>query len=92
MEYDQNWQQKYEDMISTPARALSHVQSGQRVFIGTGCAEPVQLVAAMTRRAGGLADVELVQLITKGRRPMPIRCWPSALPSMLFLSVPMSGI
>lgn len=69
MQYDKNWQQKYEDMISTPARALSHVQSGQRVFIGTGCAEPVGLVAAMTKRAGELADVELVQLITKGKAP-----------------------
>jgi len=69
MKYDQDWQQKYEDMISTPTRALSHVQSGQRVFIGTGCAEPVELVAAMTKRAGELADVELVQLITKGKAP-----------------------
>jgi acyl-CoA hydrolase len=69
MQYDQDWQQKYEDMISTPSRALSHVQSGQRVFIGTGCAEPVGLVAAMTKRAGELADVELVQLITKGEAP-----------------------
>ncbi len=69
MQYDQDWQYKYEEMITTPARALSHLQPGQRVFIGTGCAEPVQLVAAMTRRAGELADVELVQLITKGKAP-----------------------
>jgi len=69
MKFDSNWQQKYEDMINTPTRALSHVQPGQRVFIGTGCAEPVELVAAMTRRAGSLANVELVQLITKGKAP-----------------------
>ncbi len=69
MKYDQDWQQKYKDMISTPTRALSHVQPGQRVFIGTGCGEPVQLVGAMTKRAGSLANVELVQLITKGKAP-----------------------
>jgi acyl-CoA hydrolase/GNAT superfamily N-acetyltransferase len=69
MKYDQDWQRKYEDMIDTPDKALSHVQPGQRVFIGTGCAEPVELVAAMTRRAGSLANVELVQLITKGKAP-----------------------
>lgn len=69
MKYDQDWQQKYEDMISTPAKALAHVRPGHRVFIGTGCAEPVELVAAMTARAGSLADVELVQLITKGKAP-----------------------
>ncbi|RUM40259.1 MAG: 4-hydroxybutyrate CoA-transferase, partial [Desulfobulbus sp.] len=69
MEYDQDWQRKYKDMISTPSRALAHVQPGQRVFIGTGCGEPVQLVSAMTKRAGSLANVELVQLITKGNAP-----------------------
>lgn len=69
MEYDQDWQQKYEDMIATPSKALSHVRPGQRVFIGTGCGEPSLLVAALTKRAGALADVELVQLITKGKAP-----------------------
>ena len=69
MKYDQDWQQKYEDMIATPSRAIANIQPGQRVFIGTGCAEPALLVAAMTKRAGSLADVELVQLITKGKAP-----------------------
>lgn len=69
MKYDQDWQQKYEDMIATPSHAISNIQAGQRVFIGTGCAEPTLLVAAMTKRAGSLADVELVQLITKGKAP-----------------------
>jgi len=69
MEYDLDWPRKYEDMLSTPSRAIAHIQSGHRVFIGTGCAEPSLLVAAMTERAGTLADVELVQLITKGKAP-----------------------
>ncbi len=69
MKYDQDWQQNYKNMISTSAKALSNVRPGQRVFIGTGCAEPVELVAALTARAGSLADVELVQLITKGKAP-----------------------
>jgi len=69
MEYDNDWQERYKEMIATPTQALSHLQSGQRVFIGTGCAEPTGLVRAMTDRAGELADVELVQLITKGEAP-----------------------
>ncbi len=69
MQYDEDWQQKYQEMISTPAQALAHVRAGNRVFIGTGCGEPVQLVSAMTKRAGTLANVELVQLITKGKAP-----------------------
>jgi hypothetical protein len=32
-------------MIATPAQALSHLKSGQRVFIGTGCGAPQELIA-----------------------------------------------
>ncbi|NOQ45601.1 MAG: GNAT family N-acetyltransferase [Desulfobulbaceae bacterium] len=69
MEYDNNWQQKYKDLIATPSRALAHLRPGQRVFIGTGCGEPLELVSAMTDRCGELADVEILQLITKGSAP-----------------------
>ena len=66
MEFDSNWQERYKDMVSTPKKAVRHIRSGQRVFIGTGCGEPTELVNAMTERAGELADVEIVQLFTKG--------------------------
>ena len=66
MKYVKDWQEIYSDMIATPAQALSHLKSGQRVFIGTGCGEPTELVKALTARAGELSDVEIVQLFTKG--------------------------
>jgi acyl-CoA hydrolase/RimJ/RimL family protein N-acetyltransferase len=66
MEFDSNWQERYKDMVSTPKKAVRNIRSGQRVFIGTGCGEPMELVNAMTERAGELADVEIVQLFTKG--------------------------
>ena len=69
MQYDVNWQENYADMIVTPKKALENVQPGQRVFIGTGCGEPVDLVSALTARAGELADVEIIQLLTKGEAP-----------------------
>ncbi|MBU4264049.1 MAG: GNAT family N-acetyltransferase [Proteobacteria bacterium] len=69
VEFDQHWQEKYEDMISSPRKALSHVKNGHRVFIGTGCGEPQLLVEALTKRAGELADVEIVHLLTKGDAP-----------------------
>ncbi|PIE59365.1 MAG: 4-hydroxybutyrate CoA-transferase [Desulfobulbus propionicus] len=69
MEYDTSWQKRYQDMISTPKKALSHLRSGQRVFIGTGCGAPQDLIHAMTKRAGKLVDVEIIQLITKGDAP-----------------------
>ena len=64
--FDQEWQDKYQDMIATPEQAASHLRSGQRVFIGTGCSEPDELIRAMTDRAGKLTDVEIVHLLTKG--------------------------
>ncbi len=67
--YDPDWQDRYSDMITTARKAVSHVRHGQRVFLGTGCGEPVQLVKALTDRAGELADVEIIHLITQGDAP-----------------------
>ncbi|HID03146.1 MAG TPA: 4-hydroxybutyrate CoA-transferase, partial [Desulfobacterales bacterium] len=69
MDYDANWKETYKDMIKTPKRALSQLKSGHRVFLGTGCGEPTVLVEAMTKIAGKLADVEIVELLTKGNAP-----------------------
>jgi len=69
METDVNWKETYADMIATPQKAVANVKPGQRVFIGTGCGEPVHLVSALTKRAGELADVEIIQLFTKGEAP-----------------------
>ena len=65
----ESWQETYSDMLTTPAKAVARIKSGQRVFVGTGCGEPTVLVQAMTDRAGTLADVEIVQLLTKGDAP-----------------------
>ncbi|MBU0484199.1 MAG: GNAT family N-acetyltransferase [Proteobacteria bacterium] len=64
-----DWQDKYRDMISTAKNAVKKIKPGQRVFIGTGCAEPVELVNALTARANELADVEIIQLLAKGEAP-----------------------
>jgi len=71
--FDQNWQEKYRDMITDATQAVAHIKPGQRVFIGSGCAEPVQLIKAMTERAKMLADVEILQLLTKGDAPYASR-------------------
>jgi acyl-CoA hydrolase/RimJ/RimL family protein N-acetyltransferase len=72
-EYDQDWQDKFRDMLATPAEAMHHIKPGQRVFIGTGCAEPVDLVKALTNKAHELADVEVLQLLTMGEAPYASR-------------------
>ena len=69
VEYDSDWQSRYSDMITTPKKAVTNVAPGHRVFVGTGCGEPEELVDALTSRAGELADVEIIQLFTKGVAP-----------------------
>ena len=71
--FDPDWQEKYSDMIATPYQAAAKIKPGQRVFIGTACAEPVLLVKALTERARELADVEIIQLLTKGDAPYASR-------------------
>jgi acyl-CoA hydrolase len=46
--------------------ALAEVKSGQRVYIHNGCAEPVELVKALTRRGPELEDVEVLHMATMG--------------------------
>ncbi|MDD5758929.1 MAG: acetyl-CoA hydrolase/transferase C-terminal domain-containing protein, partial [Desulfobulbaceae bacterium] len=64
--YDPDWQRRYRSMISTAKDALRSLRSGQRVFIGTGCAEPEELVQALINRAHELVDIEIIHLLTKG--------------------------
>jgi acyl-CoA hydrolase/GNAT superfamily N-acetyltransferase len=70
---DQNWRRTYSDMLNTPQQAVKKIKPGHRVFIGTGCGEPVDLVNALTKRSGELADVEIIQLLTKGDAPYASR-------------------
>ena len=52
--------------ITTPERAVSVIHSGQRVYVHNGCAEPLDLVKALTRRGLELRDVEVVHTMTTG--------------------------
>jgi len=69
LNYDPQWQQKYRDMLATPAAAVANIRPGQRIFIGTGCAQPLELVRALTARAVELADIEILHLLTFGDAP-----------------------
>jgi acyl-CoA hydrolase/GNAT superfamily N-acetyltransferase len=66
---DMDWKSRYADMVLPPEGALARLKPGQRVFIGTGCAEPLLLVQALTDRAARLTDVEVVHLLTMGEAP-----------------------
>jgi len=67
--YDPEWREKCGDAVVSAEEAVSELRAGQRVFIGTGCAQPEKLVHALAARAGALADIEIVHLLTLGSAP-----------------------
>jgi acyl-CoA hydrolase/RimJ/RimL family protein N-acetyltransferase len=66
---DPAWKEKYASMIATSEEAVARIRPGQRIFIGTGCAEPLRLVSALTKRAYELPDTEIIHLLTFGDAP-----------------------
>jgi acyl-CoA hydrolase/RimJ/RimL family protein N-acetyltransferase len=67
--YDPDWKDKYADLLMGADQAVRHIRPGQRVFIGTGCAQPQVLVRALVGRSADLGDVEIVHLLTQGDAP-----------------------
>ncbi len=49
--------------------ALHQLRSGMRVFVGSGCAAPQQLVGALAARGPEVYDVEIVHILTFGEAP-----------------------
>jgi 4-hydroxybutyrate CoA-transferase len=64
-----SWEMGYKKRLRTAEEALECVQSGMRVYIQPGCAEPETLVEALMRRAPELSDVEIVHMMTMGCAP-----------------------
>lgn len=62
-----DWREIYQGRLQTPGRALRVVRRGQRVFVGTACAEPRALVKALLKRADDLHDVEILHFVTLGQ-------------------------
>src|SRR6516164_2767038 len=69
MRMSMSWEAEYNSKIKTADEALKHVQSGMRVYIQPGCAEPETLVEALMRRAPDVFDVEIVHMMTMGCAP-----------------------
>ena len=63
------WEDEYKRRLQTADQALQRVQSGMRVYIQPGCAEPETLVEALMRRGPDVNDVEIVHMMTMGCAP-----------------------
>jgi acyl-CoA hydrolase len=71
------WIDQYRDKLVTAREAVACVESGMRVYIHPGCAEPEALVEALMGRAPYVTDVEIMHLMTLGTSPY---CAPEMAP------------
>jgi acyl-CoA hydrolase/GNAT superfamily N-acetyltransferase len=62
------WKERFRLRTVDAPTALAAVQRGSRVFVGSGCAEPVLLVSALAARED-LTDVEVLHIMTIGQAP-----------------------
>jgi acyl-CoA hydrolase len=62
------WKERFRVRTVDARQALSVVRRGSRVFVGSGCAEPVLLVGALAERED-VADVEVLHIMTIGEAP-----------------------
>ncbi|MGA3052859.1 MAG: acetyl-CoA hydrolase/transferase C-terminal domain-containing protein [Candidatus Korobacteraceae bacterium] len=72
-----SWIDQYRSKLVTAHEAVSCVESGMRVYIHPGCAEPEALVEALIGRAPFVKDVEVMHLLTMGASPY---CVPDMAP------------
>src|SRR6266704_2870334 len=58
---------------TTAEKALEHLRSGMRLFVGSGCAAPQKLVAALAARGADVFDVEIIHILTFAGAPYATR-------------------
>jgi len=63
------WRELYADKIVSSAEAVRKIRAGDRVFIGSACGEPQELVRAMAESADNFTDTEVVHVLTLGVAP-----------------------
>ncbi len=61
-----NWMDAYRQRAVSADEAVSHISSGQRLFLTGNCSVPQQILAALVKRAPALTGVELVHVLTMG--------------------------
>jgi len=64
-----SWIDQYRSKLVTAREAVNCVESGMRVYVHPGCAEPEALVEALMARAPHVKNVELIHLLTYGTSP-----------------------
>jgi hypothetical protein len=63
------WRDLCGTKLITAAEALKAIRPGNRVFIGSACGEPQELVRGMTALGDRLEDTEVIHVLTLGVTP-----------------------
>ncbi|WP_438001585.1 GNAT family N-acetyltransferase [Sorangium sp. So ce185] len=64
-----DWQTRFADKVKTAEEAVRAIPRGRRILVGSGAAEPSELVNALVESGDHLADNEIVHLMTEGPAP-----------------------
>jgi acyl-CoA hydrolase/RimJ/RimL family protein N-acetyltransferase len=64
-----DWRVRYASKLCTLTEAISRIQPGRRIFVGSGAAEPIGLVRALVNDSGRFADNDVVHILTLGPAP-----------------------
>lgn len=65
----QTWQLRYAGKLCSLEQAVAQIAPGQRIFIGSGAAEPAALAEALVTHGSHLCDNEIVHILTLGPAP-----------------------
>ncbi|HSM60020.1 MAG TPA: GNAT family N-acetyltransferase [Longimicrobiales bacterium] len=63
------WKERHAARVTTAEDAVRRIPKGRRILIGSGAAEPHELVQAMVTHGVHLADNDIVHLLTLGPAP-----------------------
>ena len=66
------WADDYIQKKTSAPNALKHIQSGQRIFIGSSCGEPQHLVNTLSEVSSRFNDLEIVRLLSIESGPLTL--------------------
>jgi acyl-CoA hydrolase/GNAT superfamily N-acetyltransferase len=66
---ESNWEERYAAKVKSVEQAVRMIPAGKRILIGSGAAEPHELVVGMMEHGTQLADNDIVHLMTLGPAP-----------------------
>jgi len=64
-----NWRELYKSKLKIASQAIRMIESGSRIFIGTGCGQPQLLVEELSNEKNNIEDAEIYHLLTQGDAP-----------------------